>query len=168
MEVLEECVSDVAMNEAEQFHIAYWRFIGARLTNGTEGGDGMIAGTKRAQEVCGKISRSHKERLKNEEARAVLVTRAKAMGVSRRGAKHTTNTIEKMSIAHSHPREAWSAENRIKISRGKGGRPVIDENGIRYETQKEAARQLGIGQSDVHKVVHGKRKTAKGHTLRFI
>ena len=168
MEVLEECASDAEMNEAEQFHIAYWRFIGARLTNGTEGGDGMIAGTKRSQEVCDRISRSQKERLKNKEVREAHVARIKAVAVSRRGTKLTANTIEKMSIAHSHPRGPWSAENRIRISRSKGGRPVIDENGVRYETQKEAAQQLGIYASEVHAVVHGKRKTAKGHTLRFI
>lgn len=39
--VLEECSAPQDLIESEVWHIAYWRSIGANLTNLTDGGDGM-------------------------------------------------------------------------------------------------------------------------------
>jgi len=44
--VLEELTTQAALDEAERFWIAYWRSIGARLTNATDGGDGWALGDR--------------------------------------------------------------------------------------------------------------------------
>lgn len=64
IEVLEECGSWETMNEAERFHIAYWRYIGAALTNSTAGGEeGFGRGrthTKDARRKIGEGNRGKK------------------------------------------------------------------------------------------------------------
>ena len=51
----------------------------------------------------------------------------------------------------------------------KSSKPVICvENGVRYKSIAEAARDNGIWGQNIHKVCHGKLRTAGGYHWRFI
>jgi hypothetical protein len=77
--ILEEFECETGLNEAEQFYIAYFRFLGCKLTNATDGGEG---------------ARGH---------RASEVTRAK-MSERRRGRKFTDSHKTAISTAlQGHP-----------------------------------------------------------------
>lgn len=71
VEVLETHETAEALVEAEKHFIAYFRSIGCRLTNQTDGGDG-IAGCVRSDEFRRKLSRYHRGRPKTEEHRLHL------------------------------------------------------------------------------------------------
>ncbi len=58
IDVLEEHAGPETLNEAERFFIAYFRGIGCRLTNGTDGGDGVSAGRIQSLEEKAKRSAS--------------------------------------------------------------------------------------------------------------
>jgi len=169
IDVLETCAAAEDLLEAERFHIAYWRAIGARLTNGTDGGDGLMAGARRPRSVCEQISRSHKKRLDQPEALARLVSHIKAVAVSRRGAKLSDATKAQMSAAHTRrPRKPWSEEHRRAISRGKGGRSVVDGAGTIYATAKIAAQTLGLNPGCISQVLSGRNRHTGGHTFRYV
>lgn len=126
VDVLERCSGEEELNQAERFHIASWRFMGARLTNHTDGGDGAI-GLKWSTASRAQASLTHKERI----------------------------------------RPPRSEQARVSISRGKGGRPVFDDQGVRYETLAEAARALGVRLQDVSAAAHGRIHGTGGRRLRF-
>lgn len=71
IEVLETCETAEALVEAEQFHIAYWRFVGADLTNLTAGGEGTIGRRKTLEEV---------ERIRTSNLRAKAKLSAEQLG----------------------------------------------------------------------------------------
>jgi hypothetical protein len=59
-------------------------------------------------------------------------------------------------------------ETQIRKSRAHGGRPFVDQHGKRYETQREAARVLGLSQGDVGRVLQGRYAQVKGFTFQYI
>jgi len=66
LEELSDNASIEEINEAEIFHISYWRFLGANLTNLTVGGDG-IPGLKHSEETKLKMSKAAKGKPKSPE-----------------------------------------------------------------------------------------------------
>ncbi len=69
-------------------------------------------------------------------------------------------------ISESKKGTVVSKETKIKLSRAAGGRPIIDSNGIRYETVNEAVRLLGLGKSTISDVLKGVR-TQTSHGMKF-
>lgn len=78
--------------EAEKRWIAHYRNVGLRLTNMTDGGDG-VPGAKRSPETCRKISEALKGKKKSPEAVAKFAA-------ANRGKKASAETRRKMSEAH--------------------------------------------------------------------
>jgi hypothetical protein len=160
IEVLEKCCSATELKEAERFHIAYLRGLGARLTNTTPGGDG--GGTKHTSESRKKISQALTGRVKSVE-------HLRRIALGNLGRRATTETRAKLSQIHSaRPRLPWTNKHRVAISRGKGGRPFVDQHGTHYETQNEAARALGLNLGHLNEVLHGKRGHVAGYVFRFL
>lgn len=160
IEVLEVCASPLLLDEAERFHIAYWRMIGAHLTNGTDGGDGGR---------CGVQTEAHRAALLVAARRPRSSTWKARISVAKQGVPMSAAARQKMSASHqARRRTPWSEEHRLAISRGKGGRSVVDENGVIYLTLKAAARSLGLNVGHAWQCAHGKRKSAHGHVLRFV
>lgn len=58
-------------------------------------------------------------------------------------------------------------ETRAKMSRSHGGRTVVDETGMVFESAEDAARFHGINSGGVSAVLRGKCRTFKGRTFRF-
>ena len=47
-------------------------------------------------------------------------------------------------------------------------RPIKDQNGVVYQSQHEAARQLGLRQAKISMVLNGKRKHTGGFMFSFV
>ena len=158
--VLEKCDSFDALSIAEQRYIAQYLAAGARLTNLTPGGDGGKA--KHTPESKEKIRRALTGKPKTAEHRARL-------GAAQKGRVASLETREKLRRVHTtRPRQPWSEESRIAISRGKGGRPFVDQYGNRYETQKGTARQLGLQPGHINSVLKGLRKSTGGYVFHYL
>jgi hypothetical protein len=173
--VIEAHESKEALNEAERHHIAYFRSVGCHLTNLTPGGDGL--GVPCTPERRAKISATQLGKPKppwSAERRARpnpnIGNKRSAEAIektatARRGLKHTPDARAKMGAASS---AQWaSAEARIAQSRRRGGRPIVDHLGRRYETQREAARLLGLNVSHLNQVLKGRRRHTNGFTFTY-
>jgi CelD/BcsL family acetyltransferase involved in cellulose biosynthesis len=151
--VLEECTAAHELNEAERFYIAYFRFLGCRLTNATEGGEGA-PGVHVSEASRAKMSAARRGRKKSPEHIAAVAAALQGHPVSdetRRkiGAKSKGNkncvgrkvseaTLRKMS--ESGRRTCWNIGKRLpeevrlkmkayapKRARGKDGTFVKQE-----------------------------------------
>lgn len=157
--VLETCDDPDALCIRERFWIAHYRAAGARLTNTTAGGDGR--GAQHTPEARAKI-------------RAALLGKPKSAGHRRRSAVaqlgRTTSeaTREKLRAARRRPRRPLSDDWRVNVARAKGGGPFCDQYGNRYETQKGAARALGLCAGHINAVLHGRRSQTGGYVFRFV
>lgn len=119
--VLEECVD---WAEAERFWVAYFKFLGARLTNMTTGGEG-VPGAPRSAETRAKMSASRKGCKVSLGVRIKMSERLIGNTYSR-GVKHTEETRKKVSVALMGNTYAkgfkHSEETKRKVSEGGKGR----------------------------------------------
>lgn len=141
MEVLEEMAHDTALSdwqEAERFWISYLKSIGSRLTNYTDGGEGLRGhvfseehkrkignahrGIKYSDESRAKMSEAWKHRSKDhirklsdaQRGKPLSPEHIKALGKAWLGKKHTPETKAKMSAAALGRKK--SPETRARIS----------------------------------------------------
>lgn len=149
--VLERFESDEKLDEAEKEWIAEARRIGCRLNNVTEGGNKppiTIMSPKERKRRSEKMMGHRgywKDKKFSEEHKQLIAGSVKGKAKPPRTQEHCRNSA---------------------ISQG--AKPFKDENGNLYYTKAEAARVLGIVRADVQRLLSGKRKTAKGHTLTYI
>lgn len=90
--------------ESEKFWIAYFKFIGASLTNGTDGGDGIPNPTK---EMKNKVSIANKGRKHSEETK-------KKLSLAKKGRRFSES--HKAKIRDANIGRKFSAETRKKMS----------------------------------------------------
>lgn len=174
IEVVEKCTTREQLMETECFYISYFRWLGFRLLNICDGGEGFtghhteearakIAAASRrpcSPETRAKISAARKGKALSEKHRAALrvpksVTHPKSL-----------ETRQKISAAHKG--KTTPPDVVLKVAKSRGARPFIDENGTIYQTQCEAARAYGIDQGSVRSVLIGKSRHAKGHTFSYL
>lgn len=118
------CISE--LGPAERYWIAFFRAAGARLVNGTDGGEGPGFQSEATKK---KISGTLKTRVVSQEARANL---SKAL----LGHRLSAETKEKISAARKG--SVLSAETRAKMSAAHKGRTLAPEH-----IAKVAAFHLG-------------------------
>lgn len=159
IEVLEICQTPDELSKAEIFHIDRLIRMGVSLTNETPGGDG--GGWKHTEESKEKIRKALTGKKKSEEHRRNIV-------LANTGRKATEETREKLRKIHSAKREPLGEKWRIAISKGKKGKPFMDQHGNIYQTQKGAARKLHINVGHLNQVLHGSRSHVAGYIFRFI
>lgn len=112
MVILEE-TTPANWKEAEIFWISYLRFLGARLTNATSGGDGVHDPSPETREKMGAASRGKKRNFSEEH-------KAKIAAANRRRAKdpawlcRARDNLAKYRNVTGH---AWSLESRDKASK---------------------------------------------------
>lgn len=127
--VLESVPAD-GWQEHEQRWIAYYRALGANLTNSTSGGDGIDKGTKHRPESVAKIRAALIGRPVSEETREKIRARHK-------GKPLTTEHRAKLSDSHkqhwatlsgdekaritSHLRHEWTEDSRKKLAESNRG-----------------------------------------------
>lgn len=140
--VLETCQSEQSLNEAERWNILYYRSLGNRLTNLTDGGEGMsgwvpgaetkakwsaaLKGKPRSEEVKRKISDAQKGRKKSETSKAAM----------RQSATKRWQDPKQRAAMAQQKRQAY-ANGTIAIHRET--KAVEDSLGNRYDSVKEAS-----------------------------
>ncbi|MGH9024078.1 MAG: NUMOD3 domain-containing DNA-binding protein, partial [Acidimicrobiia bacterium] len=129
IEVLEEYDRPEDLPEAERFWIAYYRSLGCRLTNLTNGGDGASGRTL------------------TSDARARIAAANKARGPI------SEETRRRMSESHRGRRGPMAEERRLKISKARGGRPFVDMYGNGFETLTQAAKHWHLRPTDIWAVL---------------
>ena len=157
---LATCLTADELNAAERRLIAEYRAAGVDLTNATDGGDGV--GFAHAPETKAKISAALTGKPKSPEHRARAANAARGRYVS----DETRQRQSDMRLGR--PGRVFDDAERVRMSRAKNGRPFVDQHGNRYETQKGAARMLGINIGHLNDVLHGKRAHTKGLVFRFV
>lgn len=173
IEVLETYESADALVEAERFLIAYFRSIGCRLTNLTAGGDGAsgykhtlegrariskaLQGHATSDKVRESVAEANSKRILSDETRKKLSQRYLGIRIS-------DEVRHRMSIAQQNQ----SIDSRIRRSRAMGCRPFQDQNGVVYQTQREAARALGLHAQSISQVLKGMRKRAGNFIFTYI
>ena len=133
-----ELVSDETWAERETFWIRHYKKLGAKLTNGNEGGMGChnpsdetrakisFASKNRSQESRQKISDAHKGRKRDDETRTKISN-------ARTGMKFSEEHKTKMSVASKN----MSAEHRKKISNAGKGRICSTETRKKLSAAKQ-------------------------------
>lgn len=175
--VIQEFAGGDHLNRAEMYWIAYFRQAGCRLTNVTNGGEG-VSGLPRSAATRAKISASSKGRQVSQETRAKIGAANKGktrslelrsrLSAANTGHKDSPETKAKKSLAtKGKPRGPRSAETILNMSRGAGGRPFMDvDSGKVFQTQREASVFYGI--SNVGAVLRRVRKSASGHVFVYV
>lgn len=137
--ILEE-VSEQHWKERETFWIAKYRAEGARLTNTTAGGEGLVNPPPEVRAKIGAAQVGNRNcvgRVMSDETRRLI-------GAANKGRKHSEEARSRMSLAQTG--RAHSEETRAKISAANQGK------GPSRETIEKARRSnIGRGLSDEHK-----------------
>ena len=140
IEVLESFADADSLAVAEIFWIAYFRGIGCRLLNLTDGGDGTAGHA---------FSPDHRRRLSEAVRRRYQDPKERQK--------------------HSQPGREVSDKTRRKIASSNGGRPFRDEAGNLWHTLPEAAAYWGVRANHICEALHRKRrKTVGGHVFTFV
>jgi hypothetical protein len=192
--VIESCCTPEELRRAEIFYIEYFTLSGAALTNATDGGDGVIRGFKRSPAVVEKMRAYQSQRPPISEATRAKISATltgrklpeavkKKLGHQQRGIPRSPETKAKIRAANLG--RYVSPETCAKISaskkgvkmrpgaglaqsRGKGGRPLIDQFGNVYESDAEACRAIGVTPGRANKVARGETKHIKGYIFTFL
>ena len=161
IEILERCSTEDELTVAECRHIAEHRALGCRLTNSTDGGEGMT-GWKHTAESIAKLRHALTGKPKSAAHRAKII----AIITGRRASDATRAKLSALRKGKNYtPRtEAY----RLTMRDAKGGRPFVDQYGNRYETQKGTARQLGLQSGHINSVLKGTRRSTGGYVFCYI
>lgn len=142
IQILEEVTDNWV--EREQWWIAEMRRRGARLTNLTDGGEGIV-GYKYPLEIVERIAAKHRGRTMSEEHRRIISR-------THKGQKRPTEWRKKMSDRRKGI--VFTAEHRANISRGKMGHPAHNkgENSTREQKRAISRAQRVLTDAQVNEI----------------
>lgn len=130
--ILEEVPEDASLNEAEEFFIAYFRFLGCRLTNATKGGDGA-RGVKRSEASRAKQSAATLGRKKSPAHRAAIAAALKG---------HAVPDVVRRKIADAHRGNTYCVGRKLSPeSRAKMSESVKRTSWVRGKKMSEETRR---------------------------
>lgn len=122
-------------NAQEKARIAFWRSVGVKLANLTDGGDGTL-GLKRSEAWKKALGDRFRGKKASAETRAKISAAAK-------GRKSSAETRAKQSESAI---SSWTPERRLEASRKRTGRKMPRESVERaMETRKKNNPQIGLG-----------------------
>lgn len=162
-EVIEEVSVDL-LDETEKFYISYFRFLGCRLLNLTEGGK-TTRGYKMPKEIIERV------RKKNTGKPS-----------KKRGTKLSPHQVEilrengKTYVGENNPffGKKHTAEAKLSMSLSKKGRPAKNNrpiiclnNNLVYNSSYDAALKLNLKPSSIRSVLQGKAKSIKGFFFKY-
>jgi hypothetical protein len=111
--VIEE-VRDDQWEEAEMLWIQYMKFVGASLTNGTKGGDGLRNPSDETRKKIGDATRGKKRSFSKEHLEK-LTARCKAMTATEQWRAKARISLAKARVTAT-PR-IWTEEDRARMSK---------------------------------------------------
>lgn len=169
--ILENNLNQKNVNEAECFYIEYYKFLGARLTNGTIGGDGGITDQTglRCKPIIdletGKIYKSTKEVSEdlNLDPFHIRICASGKKTHSIKG-KYLSYYLEKIDL------EFWRKEElRKRKFLSSRFKPIkIEQTGQIFNSIKALAEYLNVKPKQISRVLGGKRQTLKGYTFKVL
>lgn len=168
-------VSRQELVEAEKFWISYFRFIGCRLRNGTDGGEG--ASRRQSCEERLKRSQTLKGRRPSDACMkaSILAHRSVPSPTLGRSSPKISEmnrrrwaVIDRRKTGFTFANKRHTLDSRRAMSAAKGKGVFEDEVGNRYFSSGEAAEVLGLNQNSILRVLRGKRKFYHGHTFRYL
>lgn len=167
IEIIEICTKEL-LNEREKYWISYYKKLGFKLLNLTNGGEGC-SGFKMPKEIIEKqrarllgkpsvrkgiptseIARQNiKEGIRNGKPR-----NGKNNGFF--GKKHSPETITKLKANSSHK----GGHNKKSIK-------CLDTNQV-FESSFQASKYMGLKASSIRSVLQGKAKAIKGYRFVYV
>ncbi|QSQ24850.1 hypothetical protein JY651_07885 [Pyxidicoccus parkwayensis] len=171
----EGATSTAELNEAECFHIAYYRSIGCRLVNSTDGGEGApgFSPTPETREKMrtAALRPGNLEKLRRmaEGNRGKSITEAHRARVrdANLGKVFSEEHRAKLRAAHQKPERKEILRRTINGPKPSARKPVMDERGVIYESISAAAASHGLTASQVSGVLYGRHRHAGGHTFTW-
>lgn len=128
-------LSEIDAYAQEKSRIAFWRSVGVRLTNLTDGGDGVI-GLKRSEAWKKALGDRFRGRRLSDETKAKISAAGKLR-------KSSQETRAKQSVS---AKESWTSERRLEASRRRAGHKMPAESIAKaMETKKKNNPQIGLG-----------------------
>ncbi|NPD27439.1 hypothetical protein HPP06_28880 [Corallococcus exiguus] len=175
--VIEEGFSSTAeLDEAECFFIAYFKFVGCSLVNGTSGGDG-VPGAIASPEARAKMRRAglRPENLIKLQQMAAR-NRGRSISAAHRERIRSFNQGRRFSDAHRARLRAahQKPERKALLRRTLGGpkptlrKAVMDQHGVVYESISAAAAVLGLRAELISAVIHGRIRHTGGFTFTLV
>ncbi len=158
------------MLEAEVYWISFFRSQGCRLTNGTDGGEG-VWGHRHSIETRTVLSQKNRIQFSNPENRLRHSVIAKSQW-NRPGSRTAQSALKRRQYekdpglarrVSEGKRNFYKDHPQACLMRAK---PIADQFGNRYESLAVAARKLGLSQGNVSMVLRGIRPHTKG--FRFV
>lgn len=173
IEELEVCASTEAMDEAERFHIKFWREMGAALTNATDGGDGFPASFKRPATFGQAISYAKRQRARpfidqNGKIYLLLKDAATEVGAS-------TGDISAMLMGKRCSVKGYvfsyvdQLNGKLPVYRPSRNpsKSFVDQYGRQYMSQVQAERMCGVSQAEISRALRGIPAFTKGFIFRY-
>lgn len=140
-----DVVDVINIDEAERFWIAYWRFIGASLVNGTDGGDGRN-GQQTPLRTRIKISLAC-------QGRTIDDVQRKKISKELHGRAPSAFVKEKLRRAQTGRRA--SALTKARMRRQGRGCVLIDQDGNTYASITAAAAHAKVSRTTLWKSLRG-------------
>jgi len=183
-----EIVNDDDWQDKERYYIKYYKDLGCRLTNMTEGGEGIDF----TDVIRQKISKANKGRKPSRKAiensirtnRGRKLTKLHRLKISKKlkGIKRSKSVCEKQRQRMLGKK--WSEESRIKLSKSKKGfvwkeeskdklkRAILqfdkEDNFIReISGLTDAAKKFNGEKANIWRCLNKQRKTAYGYKWRY-
>jgi group I intron endonuclease len=130
--VLEECAKPEDLNEAEIFHIAYFRSLGMQLLNLTDGGDGGF-GYQPTEEARKKMSAINKKRSSTPAGRERM---------SKIANEYWSNPEAREKQREERLGKKWNEETRAKISAAHKGKQKSEQHKENLSIAASSAMRL--------------------------
>lgn len=173
IEIVEELPSEENAGDAEKFYIAYFRYLGFRLTNLTEGGEGK-GGYTVSEKTKKKISATQGGRPFLDEKGNVYHTKREAADSLYVSPINIGRCLKGMRLSvggHFFAYVGPDADQKIERDKAAAAllnRPFKDENGTVYRTQQEAASALNVDQANISSCLNGIRLHTGKHSFTYI
>lgn len=173
IEILEDSVPSELLAEAEIAWIASLRTSGFRLTNATDGGDGVVGLSPEAIEKI-RLSNLGKKRSPEFRQRMRELNLGKTMspearrkiGDFFRGRKRSETAVQKAAASNRGKLRSEEARARMRASASKTA--IQDQFGNIYESAAEAARCLNLHKTHISRVLRGLQKHTGGYVFSHL
>lgn len=89
-------------------------------------------------------------------------------GAGKPGCRASKEQREKVAATLTGRKRPGLGPKLSAIFRARRARPIVDQFGVVYETQADAARILGMPTTVISMFLRGVRKSARGYTFKFV
>jgi group I intron endonuclease len=148
IETIKECSSQEELDKMEEFYIKEFNTLAPNGYNLTTGG----------------VAPKHSEITKEKMSR----TRKGKEPIWATNASHNLESNKLRAEALKGQKRTLNQKANIKNGKRLLMKPVIDQNGVIYESVADAAKKLDVNRGNLQMVLRGKRKSVGGFSFEFL